>query len=409
MATLKNQLENEADHLIQLYTPKRVSIENISQISEQARLMLEDVRDSMLQPHPRKNPPVYSGTQLAALCGIDRKRQQYLASRGDLPSGEMVKNRRLFSLQDVRQWVAHEANIPARPKGAKGKKIAVANFKGGVSKTTTTLTLAQGLSLRGRRCLVIDIDPQASLTTLFGILPESEVDKADDTILPVIYGTEPDLRYAIRKTYWDGIDLVPSHIGISDAEFFLPNEQAKALQEKRPFEFWNALNKGLEPLLDEYDVILFDTPPALSYTTINALMAADGLIVPTPPNALDYASSTQFWSLFSDFTTSVSANNRVHKSFDFVNVLLTKVEEKKVATSIVREWIRQTYGDKVLPVEIPDTTVTSNAAAEFGTVYDISRYEGSLKTYLRAREAYDKFAEIIDLQLLALWLSSNKD
>jgi len=159
-------------------------------------------------------------------------------------------------------------------------------------------------------------------------------------------------------------------------------------------------------LLDTYDVVIIDTPPALSYMTINAFMAADGLIVPTPPSALDYASSTQFWSLLSDLSESMKqVAPHLDKSFDFIHVLLAKVDHSQAATHIVREWINKTYEGLVLPVEIPTTTVTQSAAAEFGTVYDISRYEGSLKTYQRAREAYDRLAELIDQELVALWLS----
>lgn len=156
MAIQKYQDSKAAlDHIAQLYKPKRVSLEDIAQISSQAKEMLEDVRESMLQPHPRKNPPVYSGSQLAALCGIERNRINYLANLGELPAGEIKNGRRQFTLEEARQWVAVEARIPVRPKGQKGKRIAVGNFKGGVSKTTTTLTLAQGLSLRGRRRLVL--------------------------------------------------------------------------------------------------------------------------------------------------------------------------------------------------------------------------------------------------------------
>jgi chromosome partitioning protein len=263
------------------------------------------------------------------------------------------------------------------------------------------MTLAQGLSLFGRRVLIIDLDPQASLSALNGILADSEVSD-EQTVLPLIYGDANNLEYAVQSTYWDGIDLIPASAALFGAEFFLPFKQSK----DSSFQFWDVLNKGMESLLDTYDVIIIDTPPALSYMTINAFMAADGLIVPTPPSALDYASSTQFWSLLSDLSESMKqVAPHLDKSFDFIHVLLAKVDHSQAATHIVREWINKTYEGLVLPVEIPTTTVTQSAAAEFGTVYDISRYEGSLKTYQRAREAYDRLAELIDQELVALWLS----
>jgi chromosome partitioning protein len=389
------------------HAPRRMPLSAIKTIADNASGMLVDVRESMLAPHPRKNPPVFTTAQVGALCRIDRQRANYLArAESELPQGTLHGSGRSreFTLAETRVWINKVAPFKKRPPGAKGKKIAIGNFKGGVSKTTTAMTLAQGLSLFGRRVLMIDLDPQASLSALNGILADSEVSD-EQTILPLIYGDTDNLDYAIQSTYWDGIDLIPASAALFGAEFFLPFKQSKDPE----FQFWNVMNKGMESLVDKYDVIIIDTPPALSYMTINAFMAADGLIVPTPPSALDYASSTQFWSLLSDLSESMKqVAPSLDKSFDFIHVLLAKVDHSQAATHIVREWINKTYEGLVLPIEIPTTTVTQSAAAEFGTVYDISKYEGSLKTYQRAREAYDRLAEIIDQQLVALWLAEKE-
>ncbi|WP_083637981.1 MULTISPECIES: ParA family protein [Caballeronia] len=386
------------------HVPKRMPLSAIKAIADNASGMLVDVRESMLAPHPRKNPPVFTTAQVGTLCRIDRQRANYfLRAESELPQGTLHGSGRSreFSLAEARVWIDKVAPFTKRPPGVKGKKIAIGNFKGGVSKTTTAMTLAQGLSLFGRRVLIIDLDPQASLSALNGILADSEVSD-EQTVLPLIYGDVGNLEYAVQSTYWDGIDLIPASAALFGAEFFLPFKQSK----DSSFQFWDVLNKGMESLLDTYDVIIIDTPPALSYMTINAFMAADGLIVPTPPSALDYASSTQFWSLLSDLSESMKqVAPHLDKSFDFIHVLLAKVDHSQAATHIVREWINKTYEGLVLPVEIPTTTVTQSAAAEFGTVYDISRYEGSLKTYQRAREAYDRLAQLIDQELVALWLA----
>jgi len=388
----------------QFHAVNRMPLSAITAIAERASGMLVEVRESMLAPHPRKNPPVYTTAQVAALCRIERQRANYyLSARSDLdlPAGTShgKGSSREFSLAEARIWIDKVAPFTKRPAGAKGKKIAIGNFKGGVSKTTTAMTLAQGLSLFGRRVLIMDLDPQASLTALTGLLADSEVTD-EQTALPLIYGEQDNLEYAVQSTYWDGIDLIPASAALFGAEFFLPFKQSK----DSTFQFWNVLNRGMESLLDRYDAIIIDTPPALSYMTINAFMAADGLVVPTPPSALDYASSTQFWNLFSDLSNSMQqVAPDLNKSFDFIHVLLAKVDSSQAATHVVREWIKKTYEGLVLPIEVPTTTVTQSAAAEFGTVYDISKYEGSLKTYQRAREAYDRLAEIVDQQLVALW------
>jgi chromosome partitioning protein len=276
--------------------------------------------------------------------------------------------------------------------------IAIGNFKGGVSKTTTAVTLAQGLTLLGHKVLVIDTDPQGSLTTLFGILPDTEVQE-QDTILPLAMGSETSIRYAIRPTYWDGIDLVAAAPVLFGAEFALPARQT----QEPGFEFWRVLDLGIDDVRADYDVIVIDTPPALSYTTINAFMASNGIIMPLPPNALDFASASQFWSLFADLTSELITKRGLSKSFDFIHVLLARVDSSDAASNIVRQWIGSTYAEKVLPVEIPKTAVTATTSAEFGTVYDISRYDGSAKTFKRARDAYDTFVSHIEGSIRSVW------
>ena len=362
--------------------------------------MVSDVRPRMLAPQAKKLAPIFSMTQLSALCGLDKGQLAYRLSKGDLPVGQMnaTGSRREFTLADARTWVKTYRAESLRPSGKRAVTIAVGNFKGGVAKTTTAMTLAQGLSLRGHRVLAIDTDPQGSLTTLFGVLPDTDVAETQ-TIAPLTSGDETSIRSAIQSTYWDGIDLVAAAPALFAAEFMLPARQMR----DSSFQFWDVLNMGLESVRDEYDVILIDTPPSLSYLTINAFMASDGLIVPLPPNALDFASSAQFWSLFSDLASNLVQSAGLTKTFDFIHVLLSRVDASDAASSVVRTWIAATYAEKLLPVEIPKTSVTSSSSAEFGTVYDISKYDGNLKTYKRARDAYDRVADLIEQSVQSSW------
>ena len=288
-------------------------------------------------------------------------------------------------------------NTKPRQFIAAGIVVAVANFKGEVSKTTTAVTLAQGLGLRGHKVLVIDMDPQGSASNLFGFL-NSDIDD-DRTLLPLCYGTEVSVDYAIQPTYWDGIDIIPASLSLYSAEFALPARQ----KDSANLEFWNVLKYGVDTARQNYDVIVIDTPPALSYLTINALLAADGLIMPIPPSTLDFTSSTQFWNLFNQLTNSLVKMQGKTKEFDFVSVLLSRVDSNDTSATVVREWISAAYGDIVLPVEIPKTSVTSAASAEFGTVYDADVSEIKARTYRRAFDAYERFVELVEGQLQVAW------
>jgi chromosome partitioning protein len=385
---------------ITIRPPKPITLAGIADQAERAAAMMNEIRSAMLAPTARKSPPIFNLSQLAALCGIEKGSLSHRMTRGDLPAGRLNESgsRREFSLAEARAWIREYRRDGLRPTGAEAVTIAIGNFKGGVSKTTTAVTLAQGLTLLGHKVLVIDTDPQGSLTTLFGILPDTEVQE-QDTILPLAMGSETSIRYAIRPTYWDGIDLVAAAPVLFGAEFALPARQT----QEPGFEFWRVLDLGIDDVRADYDVIVIDTPPALSYTTINAFMASNGIIMPLPPNALDFASASQFWSLFADLTSELITKRGLSKSFDFIHVLLARVDSSDAASNIVRQWIGSTYAEKVLPVEIPKTAVTATTSAEFGTVYDIARYDGSAKTFKRARDAYDTFVSHIEGSIRSVW------
>ena len=378
----------------------RLSTDDVLFISEHANRMLMEVRNAMPVPPSRKTSPRFTPQQLQRLCGIDVSRYSYALRTSDLPKGTAREStgKRTFSLEEARIWFKTEGNYKAKPEDIPAKTIAISNFRGGVSKTSTAMNLAQGLTLLGRSCLLVDLDPQASLTALFGILPDLEIDE-DQTILPYINDVEKNLEYAVIPTYWDGLELIPASSSLFSAEFTLPGKQTR----QTGYRFWEVIKNGLAPLLRRYDVVIIDTPPALSYLSINAFMAADGIIVPIPPSARDYASSAQFWALFADFANSLKTSAMLEKTFDFIHVLLSKVNLAESAAPYVMDWIRKTYGHLVLPFEIPMTSEAEVSAAEFGTIYDMNRYDTGSETLLRARTAYDQFVLHMDRQLAALW------
>jgi chromosome partitioning protein len=381
---------------------RSVTVEQISEISNRLTTMMNELREQMLAPRPRKKSPVFGSGQVAALCGIDRSKLNYLASKEDLqlPAGELHGNgrSRSFTLSEARQWVQKVSGITGRPEGAPGQILISANFKGGSTKTTTTMSLAQGLTLRGRKVLVVDLDPQASLTELCGLYAESDVEE-EDTVIPLIYRDQQDLQYAVKPTYWDGLDVIPASPSLFSAEFAIPSYVTRDPK----FRFWDIIGNGLDPLRAQYDFIVIDTAPSLSYLTINALMASNAMVMPLVPESLDFISSVQFWKLFSDLTTSFM-QLEPGKKFDFISVLLSKVDYGTSSSSpVVRAWAQRAYGDWLLPIEIPASSVVGSEALEFSTVYDIDTWEGSKKTLSRIRDPFDAFVKIIDDRTVQKW------
>ncbi len=376
-----------------------IDFNELSTIAELAAANILQVRSSMLAPTAKKSSPVFSSQELAELCSIDQSKIQYLTKKMKLPQGEKIGNKLHWTLENAQVWVRYcRKEFMRNTDSSAAVVITIANFKGGVSKTTTAATLAQGLSLKGHRCLLIDADPQGSLSTIFGYLPDIEVEE-EHTLIPLCTGTTSSIIPSIRKTYWHGIDIVTAAPFLFNAEFILPARQ----KNDKNFEFWRVLDAALDDAKNEYDVIIIDTAPSLSYLTINALMAANGIIMPMPPSAMDFASSAQFWSLFTDVCNSLFLKTGDNKKYNFIDILLSRVDNSASVSAAVRKWIISTYGSRVLPVEIPKTSIATTSAAEFGTVYDINPSSVQAKTLKRARDAYDSFVEHIEFQALGVW------
>lgn len=384
---------------------RRVSLEEFSDISHRLNELTTELRKQITAPKPRKNPPEFSSTQIANLCSIDRQRLNYLVSKGELPQGESQGSgkARIFTLKEARQWIKSEAGIPVRPEGELAKVIISANFKGGSAKTTTSMCLAQSLSLRGRDVLVVDLDPQASLTELCGVYADKDVTETD-TIMPYIYDPQSQLlESVVHPTYWDGIDIIASHPSLFGAEFQIP-----AMIKTNPdCIFWRLLDEGLAPLKSKYDYIIIDSAPSLSYLTINALMAADAIVMPLVPESLDFISSISFWDLFSDLADSFIHHGE-QKQYDFVSVLLSKVDYSTASSApVVRSWANRAYGDWLEAIEIPASSVMSNGALAISTVFDISSYSGDRRTLNRVREPLENYSRWVDEHYISKWYDSS--
>lgn len=384
--------------------PGKTTAEDLMQLAHLSDVMLQKIRDDMLEPFPRKVPPPITSARLQEICSIDKQRMAYVLKKGDLPAGDQSKPgaQRSFSVAEAIEWV--RAELKPTPRKGPAKVITVANFKGGVTKTTTSTLLAQGLSMRrGRRVLHIDLDPQGSATTLYGINPHAEIESSQ-TVMPLIeayLNDQPfDMTALPMESYWPNVDIIPSSTELFNAEFMLP---ARASATDQGIRFEQVLHDGLEQLKDRYDYIIIDTAPTLSYLTINAVFAADGVIVPVVPDMLSFASMVQFWHLFADLINGMKAfGDERSKEFDFVDVLITRATPKPAA-KILQGWISQIYGSRVVPIEIPETDMASKTNMRFSTFYDLPNNAVGSDTLRRIRVPVDQLVDRVDDRASASW------
>jgi chromosome partitioning protein len=391
---------------------RTVTLAEISDFADVVTDYATELRDQILAPRPRKNPPVFTTGEIAEMCGLTRNQVQYQITKGDgvLPEGHSTgtgrSRSRLFTLAEARTWIQQVSDIFQTPLVAgpsddfEGKVIITSQLKGGSAKTTTTMCLAQGLSLRGRKVLVVDLDPQASLSELCGLYAEKEV-FPEATVLPYIYDQqiEGGLLGKVQSTYWDGLDIIPAHTELVGAEYHLP-----AMQMKVPgFKFWQVLREGLAPLRKHYDYIILDTSPSLSYLNLNALMAADAMVMPMVPENLDFFSSLSFWRLFSDVAKSF-IRFEADKKYDFVSVLLTRVNYGPTSSApVVRTWAQGAYRQWLDPFEVPASSVMSSGALAFTTVFDISSTHSQAKSLQRVRQPLVDYCRWVDEQFVKQW------
>jgi chromosome partitioning protein len=248
---------------------------------------------------------------------------------------------------------------------------------------------------------MIDLDPQGSASFVCGgLIPDLELEY-ENTICNALMENPDNIKNVIRKTHFDGLDIIPANLALQDTELGLPNVKTNNVDTLGSAAY--RLKKCLSLISHNYDVIIFDCGPNLGVLTINAITAANSLLIPVPPNMFDYASFVMLTGTLKTLFDSLRI-----KHFDFFRILLSKHSGSSEAVN-VENMLRKQFGGYVLSNHMCETIEIARATNDLSTVYEITKPRGSRDAFRRAIDHLDSVNNEIINHFKTIWATQEKN
>ena len=371
---------------------------------------LNTLRFEHYPPDATKSLRPFSLAEVAYFLGVTQSniKKLHLEGKGPTPTTS-VSGRRTYTAEqmlELRHYLDRHGRadfknyVPHRRTGERLQVIAVVNFKGGSGKTTTAAHLAQHLALTGHRVLAIDLDPQASLSSLHGIQPELDRN-------PSLYEA---LRYdearkaisdVIRQTNFPGLDIVPANLELQEYEYDTPLAASnKSTAEGRMF--FTRITDALKEVDQHYDVVVIDCPPQLGYLTLTALTASTSVLITIHPQMLDVMSMSQFLLMLGGILQSISSAG-ADVRLKWFRYLVTRYEPTDGPQAQMVGFMQSLFPKQLLNSPMVKSTAISDAGITNQTLYEVERSQFNRATYDRALEALNAVNEEITALVHKAW------
>ncbi len=382
----------------------QITLDELDFLANRASTVIDRLRDRVFAPGTAKALNIRFNVRTAAeMVGRSDTLIREAEREGRLPTpqkDETTGRRKGYSLHEVNNMRSVFGTLPHRAPDDEALVLAVQNFKGGVGKSTLVTHLGQYLALQGYRVCIVDCDSQASTTSIFGLNPDVDIDEDEETLYPFFrHGGPQDLRYALRATYWPGIALVAANLGLYDAEYELAGRMAR----ESSFVI-DRLRDGIVSIRNHFDVILLDPPPALGMISLSVLRAADAILVPTPPNNVDFGSTVHFLKMMHSTLSQLEEAGGAH-DYKFVKIVATKMDDGKSAHVAIKRMMDAVFSGDMLGSVLKDSAEIDNATANLQTVYEITGSNARTETHKRCRAYLDAIGRDVDILMRKTWPS----
>lgn len=247
------------------------------------------------------------------------------------------------------------------------KVISVCIQKGGSGKTTTTSSLAAGLAQQGKSVLMIDLDPQANLSEIWGL--QNDPQNVYPLLVEIVNGDSPAVSEAIRPVR-ERLSLLPAHINLAAGEIQFSSAMSRE----------TLLKRLIAPVIGEYDVVLIDTPPSVGIFTINALVASDYYLVPVETEYLALK------GLDILVNTVAMIGQTFRPDLQMLGVLINKFDTRKVICRNIEELIRSRFGEGVFDTKIRDNVALVEAQASHQSIFEYNARSHAAQDYAAVTE-----------------------